>query len=365
MTGYFSPVKGGVENHCYNLAKELMRRNLKVEIHTSKHTFIQFGVLKDYEIIGGIKVFRHKDFWKFVPKDCDIIHLHNFTIFPHFFIFLKILIKKLFKMRAPRLVITLHGGLTIWWKEFSFFGKTIKAYHKTLGKFFLNHVADKIIAVSEWEKEQLVKEGVNIKKIAVIPNGVEDLAYTLPKVKNSDLEKHKPYLLFLGRISRIKNLEFVIKCLKKIADVEFLIAGPIHEKKYYEGLTHIISELGLANRVLFVGEVEGKFKYKLIDNALAVVLTSHHEGEGIAVKEAMARGKPVIVSNIEPLNLLVKNGENGFVVSNEEEFVDAVKKLMNKNIVDKIFKNNITKTREWRWEATGAKIAYIYTTLFK
>ncbi len=365
ITKYFLPVKGGIENHCYNLAKELLKKEgIEIEIHTSKNTLSEKNVLENYETIDGIKVFRHKDFWKFVPKDYDIIHLHNFNIFPHFWIFLKNFTKRLFKMKTPRLVITLHGGFTPWWKEFSGFGRIIKLiYHKTLGRFFLNHVADKIIAVSEWERDQLIREGINAKKIIVIPNGVEELAYNLPKIKSFNLKKYKPYLLFIGRISQIKNLDFVIKCLKKINSIKirFLIVGPVHEKEYYEYLNNLILEFNLQDRVVFLGEVYGKPKYELIDNALAVVLVSHNESEGITIKEAMARGKPVIVSNIDPLRYLVKNGENGFVVANEEEFVNAVIYLLSdKNLITKISENNKIKALEWKWENVCDKILKVY-----
>jgi len=364
ITRYFLPIKGGIENHCYNLAKELLKRNIEVEIHTSKDTLTELGILKDYEIVDGFKVFRHEDFWKFVPKDYDIIHLHNFNIFPHFWIFLKNFTKRLFKMKAPRLVITLHGGFTPWWKEFSSLGKTIKRiYHKTLGKFFLNHVVDKIVAVSEWERDQLIRDGINAKKITIIPNGVEELAYNLPKIKSFNLKKYKPYLLFIGRISQIKNLDFVIKCLKKINNVKirFLIVGPVHEKEYYEYLNNLILEFKLQDRVVFLGEVYGKPKYELIDNALAVVLVSHNEAEPITIKEAMVRGKSVIVSNIDPLRYLVKNEKNGFVVTNEEEFVNAVISLLNdKNLITKMSENNKIKAQEWKWENVCDRILKVY-----
>jgi len=364
---YFLPVKGGIQNHCYSLAKELLKRNIDVEIHTSKDTLTERGTLEDYEIMDGIKVFRHKDFWRFIPKDDDVdaIHLHNFNIFPHFWIFLKIFIKRLFKIKTPKLVITLHGGFTPWWKEFSGFGKIIKqVYHKTLGKFFLKRVTDKVIAVSEWERERLIREGINAEKVIVIPNGVEELAYSLPKKESANLKKYTPYILFVGRISRIKNLEFVIRSLRKINNrvrINFLIAGPVQDKEYYKYLNNLISEFKLQDSVIFLGEVYGESKYKLIDNALAVVLVSHFETEPLIVKEVMVRGKPVIVSNITPLRYLIKDGENGFIVANEEKFVNTIITLLNnKNLTAKISENNRIKAQGWRWGHMCDKILKLY-----
>jgi len=359
---FFLPIKGGIVNHCYNLAKQLLKRNLEIDIHASRHTLKEKGILKEHEIVNGIRVFRYKNFWRIAPTNYDIIHLHNFNVFPHFWIFLKVFVKRLFKMKTPKIVITLHGGFTPWWDQFSISKRFVKyIYHKTIGKFFLNHVANKIIALTVWEYKQLIKEGIKKERIIIIPNGVEDEAYVLSFQKSSKLSRFKPYLLFLGRISKEKNLEFIIKCITKLYDINLLIAGPIHDETYYGYLKYLIKKLHVENRVHFVGYVKGKKKYTLIDNALAVVLVSHFEGEPIVVKEAMARGKPVIVSNKAALPYVVEHFKNGFVVSSEDEFVNAVKLLMNnENLYKKISENNQIKAKEWQWNIISSKILKVY-----
>mgnify|MGYP000064708730 CR=1 FL=1 len=362
VTRYFLPVKGGIENHCYNLAKELVKKNVKVEIHTSKDTLTNKNTLVDYEIVDNIVVRRHKRFWKITLKDWDVIHLHNFNIFPHFWFFLKIFLRRLLRKKVPKLIITTHGGFTPWWKEFSSTKRLIKkAYHKTLGKFFLNKVVDTIIAVSEWEKEQLIKENVNPNKITVIPNGVEDLAYELPPQECKELEAYRPYILFMGRISKRKNIEFIIECLRNCKGIYFLIVGPTHEKEYHQQLIELVKEHKLDKIVKFIGERGEIEKYKLIDCSLTVALVSHYETEGIIVKEAIVRGKPVIVSNKTALPYVINNLENGFVISNKEEFINAITLLLkNRNLYNKISRNNKLKGQKWRWRIIAKQILEIY-----
>lgn len=361
ITRYFLPVKGGIENHCYNLARELLKKGIEVEMHTSKDILTESGILKDYELIDGIKVFRHKDFRKFIPKDYDVIHLHNFNISPHLWIFLKTFLGELLHKKVPILIITPHGGFAPWWEGFSFMGRVFKKfYHKAIGKFFLNNIADKIIAVSGWEREQLIKNGIKVNKIVVIPNGVEDEAYILPKQKDPNLEKKK-YLLFIGRISQIKNVDFVIKNLQKIDNVCFFIAGPAHENNYYKYLRNLIGRMELKDRVELLGVVEGKYKYALIDNALALVLTSHNETEPIVVKETIARGKPVIVSSGAAPPYIAEHLENEFIVSNSEEFLKAVKILReNRDLIKKIIEKNKIFSKKWRWDIIASQIVKIY-----
>ncbi|MEM2293823.1 MAG: glycosyltransferase family 4 protein [Nitrososphaeria archaeon] len=361
VTKYFPPIKGGIESHCYNLAKELIKRNVYVEVHTSHLS--NFSV---FEIIDGIKVFRHKHFWLFLPnKQYDIIHLHNFNIFPHIIILAKIFLNRLFERKATKtfVVLTPHGGYVPWWKGFKSHKRVIKKIlHKTLGKFLLNKVVDKIIALTEDEYEQLIKEGISRKKIVIIPNGVEEEAFTYPKTTCSELEKYQPYLLFLGRIDPRKNMEFVIKNLNLIDEILFLIAGPCQDSIYYNYLSNLISKLGLRNRVLFLGEVEKKLKYKLIDCALAVCLISHMETEPIIIKESIVRGTPVIISNkIKlPYTMFKTCRKMIFIVSNDEDFLSAVKSLLErKEIVGRCAEID-EEIENWRWSNITGKIKFVY-----
>ena len=190
------------------------------------------------------------------------------------------------------------------------------------------------------------------------------MAYSLPKKENINLKRYAPYLLFIGRVSPTKNLEFIIKSLGKLdreIKINFLIAGPIQDKEYYERLNSLILKYKLQDRIVFLGEVYGESKYELIDNSLAVVLTSHFETEPLILKEAMARGKSVIVSNISSLKYLVKNRENGFVVASEEEFVNAVISLLdNEGLVMKISRNNRARARGWAWGKICERILKVY-----
>jgi glycosyltransferase involved in cell wall biosynthesis len=122
-----------------------------------------------------------------------------------------------------------------------------------------------------------------------------------------------------------------------------------------------VNKLKLGKRVHFIGEVKEEKKYALIDNSLAVVLTSHYETDPIVLKEAMARGKPVIVSNNQPFPYLVKHLRNGFVVSNEEEFSNAVNTLIDsKALRDKMGANNKELAKMWRWDNIANLVLKIY-----
>jgi glycosyltransferase involved in cell wall biosynthesis len=344
------------------------KKGVSVEILTSRDAPFWRSAFAEYEEMGSIKISRFRNFAGMIPKNCDIIHLHNFNVLPHFWISLTILVKRVLGLgkKRQKSVVTLHGGFTPWYEEFPPIKRVLKKiYHRFWGKFFLNMVVDAIIAVSESEREQLTRCGIKECKIALVPNGVEDAAYQLAYQNSRELEKYRPYLLFLGRIVRRKNLDFTIHCLSHVDGVNLLIAGQIQDKNYYQSLKNLSRRLGIARRVVFAGEVTIE-KYKLIDNCLGFVLLSHDETDPIAVKEAIVRGKPVIVSNKAPLLHIVRNYQGGFVVSSEKEFAEAMNALLNKgNVGEGALTYDRQFGEKWKWDNIVGKTTKVYEYVLK
>ncbi|MGI0016771.1 MAG: glycosyltransferase family 4 protein, partial [Nitrososphaera sp.] len=310
-----------------------------------------------------IRVYRHRHFSSSVSTylKYDVVHLHNFNVLPHYLVLILIAVRRTLGMLTPRIIITTHGGFNPYWNDFSIAQSVIKKlYNKTAGLFLLNHTADKIIAVSRWEYDALTSSGVRPEKIELIPNGVENEAYSLPSISDEKLNAIKPYLCYIGRIARIKNLEFLIRAVKDL-DLNLVIAGQVTEPEYYEYIMNLINELDANKRIFYYGEVYGRSKYALIDNALAILLMSKYESEGIIVKEAMARGKGAIVSNIETLKLLVKNHENGFVVAETSDLKRCTAQLLTDTILsEKIATNNRRLSLQWKWSHLAERVLNVY-----
>lgn len=106
-------------------------------------------------------------------------------------------------------------------------------------------------------------------------------------------------LLFLGRIHPKKGFDVLIPALAAVRTpqpVRLLIAGP-DEGGYRAEVERLITVARLNDRVRFLGEVHGETKRELLGGADAFVLPSHQEGDSIAVKEALASGLPVLISD--------------------------------------------------------------------
>jgi glycosyltransferase involved in cell wall biosynthesis len=145
----------------------------------------------------------------------------------------------------------------------------------------------------------------------VIPYGINDpdhseLKEIDPKAQIETFYRSMPmlrdrrFLLFLGRIHEKKGCDLLLQAFSKYwssePEVDLVIAGPDQADMQRE-LQHMCQQLGIASRVHWPGPLSGDRKWGALRACEAFVLPSHQENFGIAVVEALAAGRPVLISN--------------------------------------------------------------------
>lgn len=113
--------------------------------------------------------------------------------------------------------------------------------------------------------------------------------------------RQRPFLLFLGRIHPKKGLEELFGAYAAIygdrADAPGLaIAGPCADEAYLQSLKARTAQLGVEHSVRWLGMVTGDVKWGALHACEAFVLLSHQENFGMAVVEALACSRPVLIS---------------------------------------------------------------------
>ena len=107
----------------------------------------------------------------------------------------------------------------------------------------------------------------------------------------------KKLLLFLGRLHGKKGVDELIRAFAKCPSGHLVIAGPSSDERYRNKLVRLTNQLGADGNVTFTGMLSGSRKWGAYAAADAFVLPSHQENFGIAIAEALACGKPVLISN--------------------------------------------------------------------
>lgn len=187
-----------------------------------------------------------------------------------------------------------------------------------LDRFTAKLFNTKIIAVSEFVKLSIKKRfGVRDEKIDVIYNSIEDESNQLtPSLLESYRNKFKNYsnsilLLNVGKLNPGKGHHYLIRALAELNNkkIRLLLVGTGNLQSEFESYA---KQLGISDRVLFLGEV--KNIKELIAICDIFVFPTLSEGMPLSLLEAMVQQKPVIASNIKPIQEVVQNEISGILV---------------------------------------------------
>ena len=166
------------------------------------------------------------------------------------------------------------------------------------------------------EGTELRSFGFRTPQIACIPNGVEWPSATAGIAAGPFAGLPARFGLFLSRISWKKGLDRLLTAWQRVPDLPLVIAGN-DEEDYLPKLRVLAQELGIAERVHFIGPASDHDKWALYAAAELFVLPSYSENFGNVVAEAMAMGCPVIVTPEVGIAALVAEAGAGMVSSGE------------------------------------------------
>jgi glycosyltransferase involved in cell wall biosynthesis len=263
------------------------------------------------------KISRHIIYYPFIPAlklivffakhRVDIVNANSFNAMA--------VVAPIAKLYKIPIIWTCHG----WWPT----GKA--------SGIFINNFVDKIIAVSGFVKNKLVKEGfVNPNKIIQIPLGINLSNYSRSSSgeeirREFRISKDAPLVGMIGRFQKIKGHHIFIKMASEIIktnpNVCFMIVGSEmfgenEENKYEKEIRELICKSGIEEKFILTG-----FRQDVpqILKALDVlVVPSEIETFGMVVLEAMAMGVPVVnCARGGPTEIII-DGENGYNVSGQD-----------------------------------------------
>lgn len=304
VTPRFPPQIGGVENHVYQVARRVARPGFDVTVLTTDQT----GKLPPAERSDGFQIQRVRAFPKggdyyFAPAmykvitrgGWDLVHVQSYHT----------LVAPLAMLAAGRAripyVLTFHGG-----GHSSRFRNALRSGQR----FFLRPLfarATRLVAVAQFELDLFASSGLPREKFVLIPNGSD-----LPGAVSSDGTATDPNLIVsVGRLEKYKGHQRILTALpgilKNKPDAHLWIAG---EGPYRAELEQLANKLGVAERVeiraLPASDREGMANR--LARAALVVLLSEYETEPIAVLEALALGRPVLVADTSGLSELAAKG---------------------------------------------------------
>jgi glycosyltransferase involved in cell wall biosynthesis len=181
--------------------------------------------------------------------------------------------------------------------------------------------------------------------------------------RTHDLEG--PFLLFVGLLSRRKNLETLLRAFESVAatdrDVSLVLSGqPSHG---FEAIVAALGGLRARARVRFLGFVPEAELPALYTAATALVFPSLAEGFGLPLLEALACGTPVVASDLPVFREIGGDCVHFFAARDDAGLADALREVLRRPPTEEERQAWIAHARGYGWENTAARTLEIYREL--
>jgi D-inositol-3-phosphate glycosyltransferase len=243
---------------------------------------------------------------------------------------------------------------------------------------------DRVIASTIAEVTQLrFLYKANASKLVVIPPGVDvSHFYPIPADEAKMYVGLKPedrMVLFVGRIEPLKGLDTLIEAMSNLQleekqRVHLAIIGgdPAASPREMSGemarLQKLCDDLSVGQTVVFLGKRDQDKLPYYYSAAELVVMPSHYESFGMVALEAMASGTPVIASEVGGLAYLVKDGETGFTIPDQEPdtLCEKISWLLNDHELHaSMSQRAVEYAQDYAWEKIAEQIVGVYNGLVK
>lgn len=366
---FYAPVVGGVEEVVKKVAEYMATRGCEVFVVTyNRPRSGGAGVLPKHEVINGVHVIRVRPnfAWSYgtysseLPEVVeglrpDIVHVHVWR-HPHVFQVAKIRRKLKFKA-----VIHTHAPF----HKLNQLGLITWHYHKLIDQMARGILReyDIVVALTPHEKDLLVEKlGVESEKVKVIPNGISDeISNVNINIVEGVVMDEKPAILYVGRISKSKNLDLLLKAMKvltKKKTAKLILAGPdenlIVKLKNYSRKFNI--------DLNYIGQVLEIDKYMLYSRCVIFAHPAIYEPFGIALLEAQALGKPCIITGYGGQLYVAPPGYTSlYAKPSPDDFGEKMAILLTD---EELYKKLSRNARVWAFQHLWSKILPKYYEIY-
>jgi L-malate glycosyltransferase len=328
ITSYYEEKYGGNE---YYLAKTLSKLSHNVNIYVTKFTVPRYGKIKktqEQSKLKNVNVIRLPSIGirkkglnylfglkKQLKNDnLDIIHVQEWFM--------------------PLTISCLNFKNLILTQRINKYPISLKLFVKLFGKIILKN-AKAITTLTSESKNELVSIGkIKNKEIEVIPNGIDT---SLFKPSMPLFKKERFTILFVGRLSKEKGAEYLIKaCSRLNFDYKLIILGDGPE---YKKTIKLIKKEKVEKKTKVIKFIKHQLIPKIYCSADVLVVPSLAEPFGFVTLEALACNIPVIGTDIGGMKDII-NDKVGIKVR-PKNVDDLTKSII--RIKDDDFRKNLTK----------------------
>lgn len=196
-----------------------------------------------------------------------------------------------------------------------------------------------MIAVSDACKHMLQNLGISPLKVTKINNPIDIDAISKNSEQLLDYQIPEDYILFIGRLTYIKNIELLIRAFnnisREIKNLHLVIVGDGPEK---ENLMKIAQQMISKDKIIFVGAQSNPYPY--LKKARLLALPSLSEAFPCVLIESMAFGVTPVVTPTSGAIECTKNGKYGYI-SKSFDSIDEFSQIILKGLNAPLDRTNL------------------------
>lgn len=292
--------------------------------------------------------------------DADLVHLSG-----HWTVLNALMYKSCLKQGKPFLFCP-AGALTP-------FGRSTmlkRVYDALVGRAIARSAAA-CVAITEHERPDFTAYGVAPERVTVIPNGIDPEEYNYPAAQETERQFREhfalgtaPYLLFLGRLNKIKGPDLLLEAFYKVAyqfpELHLVFAGP--DGGMQSSLMAKAGQHPLARNIHFTGHLAGEEKAAALRAARLLVIPSRREAMSMVVLEAGICGTAVLFTNACGLEEMARVGAGTMVdVTVEGLAVGLAGLLANESLISDMASRLEALVREnYLWKTQAERYLRLY-----
>jgi glycosyltransferase involved in cell wall biosynthesis len=326
-TNFFFPEVGGAQMVLHNLATHLVRRGEAVLVlapyvpghnHGGAFPYPVYRYAKPSSRRFGVRQTLARLTWLYWRHRFQVLHCH--AAYPAAYV--GATFKKFFGIP---LVVRPYGGDDVRPEgRVRRHPRLARRLHRALA------AADAIVAQGRFMQGVIAELGVEEQRLHVIHNGVDLAAFAT----GTPFPHPRPYILGLGELAPHKGFDILLRAYARLQHPtpDLLLAGTGPDERRLQTLAQ---QLGLAQRVRFLGFVAGQEKVNLFRSALFFVCPSRRDAFANVILEALAAGLPVVASAVGGNLELVRHGGHGLLFPTEDEgaLAHTLQRLVNNPVL--------------------------------
>ena len=374
---------GGVVNASYQIAsKQADGNDVKVYTSDSCKERLKFPNGRYDVDVGGIKVDYFKNLsnrFKLATmldtplsapfrirkdiKNHEVIHIHEHRQT------LAIFVSHFARKNNIPYVVQAHGSVLPFFQK-----EGLKNLFDKVFGFRILHNASCVFALTEVEKEQYLKMGVEEDKIEIVPLGINLEEYENLPQKGSfrsrfNIAEDDKLILFVGRIHEIKGLDLLVDAFNDLIDhngevsIKLAIVGP--DDGYLSKLEEKINEYSLKENVIITGPLYKEEKQEALVDCDLFVMPSKYESFTTSGLEAMACGKPLVLTKNNHIHDWV-DGNVGIACDDDKDSLrKAIEAALFDDDLSTVYGENgkeLIKAK-YNWDIINKQILDIYKKL--